>query len=270
MRITKLPILLTLITFLFVFYAHSATNPTVNAQTPPSASTRVNSVNTIIQDMTGSSEARPHGVPASFGWGDNPRLSMGNNPGNFRAMMAWGQLYEAEQGNPATNTRVKFRNIRAYMLSKRDGKWYPLQYSRAVSGKAYREDFAGDANRPADVRYETDGTISAKAGGGFNFHFWSTSSRARIDPGDVAGMFTTLQAQLILDNPQGPDDRARARYVLSMGGDYWLDENAQWDNWRTNGDIGIGKFKLVTTRWRAFNMSTLSPAQLQSNPPPLE
>jgi hypothetical protein len=270
MRIAKLPILLALMTCLFVFGAHSVTDPTVNAQTPPSASTRVNSINTIIQDMSGNSEARPRGVPASVDWSNNPRLSMGNNPGNFRAMMAWGQLYETEQGNPATNTRVKFRNIRAYMLSKRDGKWYPLQFSRAVTGKAYREDFVGDANRPADVRAEADGTISAKAGGGFNFHFWSTSSRARIDPNDVAGMFTTIQARLILDDPRRPDDRAQARYVLSMGGDYWLDENAQWDNWLTNGDIGIGKFKLVTTTWRAFNMSTLSPEQLQSNPPPLE
>jgi hypothetical protein len=55
-----------------------------------------------------------------------------------------------------------------------------------------------------------------------------------------------------------------------MGGDYWLNLTAKWNNWQTNGDIGIGKFKYVTTGWRAFNMTTLSPEQITQNPPPLE
>jgi hypothetical protein len=185
-------------------------------------------------------------------------------------MTAWGQLYEAATGNPATNTRVQIRNIRAYMLSQRDGQWHPLQSSIKVEGAAYREDFAGDVNRPADIRYEPDGSISVKAGDGYNFHFWPATGRASIDPNDVAGILTTVQARLVIDNPQQANDIALARYVLSMGGDYWLNLTAGWDNWTTNGDIGIGKFKYVTAEWRAFNMSTLSSAQISQNPPPLE
>jgi hypothetical protein len=86
----------------------------------------------------------------------------------------------------------------------------------------------------------------------------------------VAGIFTTVQARLVIDNPQQVDDTSQARYLLSMGGDYWLNLTAKWDNWKTNGDIGIGKFKYVTTGWRAFNMTTLSPEQITQNPPPLE
>jgi hypothetical protein len=155
------------------------------------------------------------------------------------------------------------------MLSKRDGQWYLLQSSTRVEGAAFREDFAGNVNKAADIRYEPDGSISVKAGQGYNFHFW-TPSRASIDPNNVAGIFTTVQARLVTDNPQQADDRFQARYLLGMGGDYWLSMTAKWDNWKTNGDIGIGKFKYVTTSWQAFNMTTLSADQIRQNPPPLE
>jgi hypothetical protein len=210
----------------------------------------------------------PHGVPTSYSWASGPRIGWGNNPQGFQAMTAWGQLYEAATGNSATNTRVQIRNIRAYMLSKRDGQWYLLQSSTGVEGAAFREDYVANINQPANIRYEPDGSISVKVGQGYNFHFWSPG-RAPIDPNDVDGIFTTVQARLIIDNPQQADDRTQARYLLSMGGDYWLNLTANWDYLKTNGDIGIGKFKYVTTNWQAFNMTTLSAEQLGQNPPPI-
>jgi len=260
MRIKKFSILLSIVVVLICWFS-----PKVDAY----YQRKINSITTIIYDMTPPHEGMPHGVPTSYNWASKPRVSWGNNPEKFQAMIAWGQLYEAATGNPATNTRVQIRNIRAYMLRKWDGQWYLLQSSTRVEGAAYREDFAGDVNKAADIRYEPDGSISVKAGEGYNFHFW-TPSRASIDPNDVAGIFTTVQARLVTDNPHQANDRAKARYVLSMGGDYWLNLIAKWDNWKTNGDIGIGKFKYVTAKWRAFNMTTLSSAQIRQNPPPLE
>ncbi len=230
----------------------------------------INSIGAIIYDMSPPHEGRPRGVPAHYNWASSPRVSMGNNPKNFKAMIAWGQLYEAATGNPATNTRVQIRNIKAYILSKRDGKWYLLQSSIRVEGAAYREDYAGDFRKPADIRYEPDASVSVKAGQGYNFHFWSATGRVPIDPDDVGGIFTTVQARLVIDNPQQADDRSKARYVLSMGGDYWLNLTAKWDNFTTNADIGIGQFKYLRTRWRAFNMTTLSSDQIRQNLPPLE
>jgi hypothetical protein len=260
MRIKKIPILVSLFVVLLCW-----SSPKVDAYYQRT----INSITTIIYDMTPPHEGMPHGVPTSYNWASKPRVGWGNNPQGFKAMIAWGQLYEATTGNPATNTRVQIRNIRAYMLSKREGQWYLLQSSTRVEGAAFREDFAGNVNKAADIRYEPDGSISVKAGQGYNFHFW-TPSRVPIDPNDIAGIFTTVQARLVIDNLQRADDRAKARYVLSMGGDYWLNLTAKWDNWTTNGDIGIGKFKYVTSNWRAFNMTTLSPAQIRQNPPPLE
>ena len=229
----------------------------------------INSIATIIYDMTPPHEGMPHGVPTSLNWASGPRVGMGNNPNGFKAMIAWGQLYEDATGNPATNTRVQLRHIKAFILSKRDGKWYRLQSSKKVYGASYREDYAGDINQPADIRYHQNGTVSVKLDKGYNFHFWCDNGRASIDPKDIAGIFTTVQARLITDNHQQPADLSKARYLLSMGGDYWLNLTAKWDNWTTNSDIGIGKFKYVRTRWQSFNMTTLSPTEILHNPPPL-
>jgi hypothetical protein len=160
--------------------------------------------------------------------------------------------------------------MRAYLLSKKDGQWHILQAGRKVEGAAYREDFAEDVNKPPDIRQEPDTTVSVTAGNGYNYHFWPSTGRAVIDPDDVGGIFTTVEARLILDDSSGQDDRPKALYLLSMGGDYWSSVSAQWDNFKTNGDIGIGRFKYVRTGWQAFNMTSLTADALRRNPPPLE
>lgn len=263
MRVKKLPLFLSVIAIVLGCHFGSQI---VNAQT----ASKINSVETIINDMQGLHEAMPHGVPKHYDWATAPNIGMGNNPKNFKAAIAWGQIYESAAGNPAINSRVQIRNIKAYILSKKDTKWQLLQSSTGVDGAAYREDFAGDANKPADVRNESDGTISVKAGDGYNFHFWSKTGRATINPDDLGGIFTTAQARLVIDDTNKPDDRAKARYLLNMGGDYWLDLAAKWDNFKTNGGIGMGKFKFVTTSWQAFNMTTLKPDEIRQNPPPID
>ncbi len=228
-----------------------------------------NTVDLVIADMIGPHEARPRGVPDHQAWAFSPRVGMGNNPGDWQAMIAWGQLYEPVEGNPATNTRVQISDLKAYYLSRSDGQWHLWQASKRVEGAAYVEDFAEDQNIPADLRAEPDGSVSvAPAGAGYNFHFWNPA-RTSIDSSDIAGVFITVRARLVVDDLNRPDDRAQARFLLSVGGDYWATTTAEWDYWTTNADIGIGKFKWVTTRWQPFNMHTVTPDLLRKNPPPL-
>jgi hypothetical protein len=263
MQVKKAHVFIAVVTMLLSFCFDYQTVRATQPQT-------INSVATIISDMQPPQDAAPHGVPKHYSWANGPEIAMGNNPKDFTAMMTWGQLYEAEQGNPATNTRVQLKNIKAYFLSKQDNTWRLLQSSKGVEGAAYREDFAGDANKLADVRTESDGSLSAKAGGGHNYHFWTQGGRSPINPSDIGGIFTTIEGRLIVDNVSQPDDRAQARYVLNVGGDYWLDLSTTWDNFKTNGGIATGRFKYVTTEWQAFNMTTLSAEEISQNPPPLE
>ncbi len=231
--------------------------------------TPLNSLETLLYDMTGTHEGRPHGVPASYDWLQGPRLGMGNDPGEFIALTAWGQVYEDAEGSLSTNTRVQLRNIKTYVFSKRTLTWQLVQESKTVDGAAFREDFVDDISKPANIRAEDEG-VSVKLEPGYNFHFWLPTGRAEIDPDGIAGVFTTMQARLSVDDESKTDDRVEARYLLSMGADYWLDVNAQWDQWKTNGDVAIAKFKYVTPEWQAFNMISVSEEELRKNPPPLE
>jgi hypothetical protein len=236
---------------------------------PALAQEPLNSVETILYDMAGLHEGRPHGVPLFYDWSLGPRMGKGNDPGGFTALIAWGQVYEEAQGSPSTNTRVHLRNIKTYVLSKKDGVWRLVQDSADVQGSAYKEDFVDDISKPANIREEDEG-ISVKLEKGYNFHYWPPTGRVEIDPDDIAGVFTTMQARLIVDDEAKPDDRTQARYVLSMGADYWLDMEAQWDQLKTNGDVAIAKFKYVTPEWQAFNMISVTEEVLRENPPPLD
>ncbi len=219
--------------------------------------------------MTLPHEAKLHGVPDTYDWANGPRMGRGNNAGDFKAFTAWGQVYESAVGNTATNTRVELRNIRAYLLSKKTNTWVLLQFTKDVEGAAFKEDFANNTSVEPQARREPDGSVSVTAGGGYNYHFWPSSGRATIDPADIAGVFTTVQARLILDDPAKPDDREKAQYLLGMGGDYWLSLTAQWQpDWSTVGDAAIGRMRFVTTEWQSFNMTTLSAEEIRKNPPP--
>jgi hypothetical protein len=182
-------------------------------------------------------------------------------------MQAWGQIYEDAAGNPASNTRVEIRNLEAYVLSK-DGTWSKVQGTSNFDGAAFRNDFAGNGNQPAQVKQEENGNISVKTGDGYNYHFWPPT-RGSIDPNDIAGIVTTAEARLVVDDPQKPDDRSEARYLMSVGADYWQSKNVGWDNFNTNGDAAMGKLKYVEEDWQKFTMNTVSPDVLANNPPPI-
>ena len=69
------------------------------------------SLEEIISDMTEPHEGRPHGVPSNYDWALKPRRGAETPPETWNAAIAWGQLYEWIEGNPATNTRVQIRDL---------------------------------------------------------------------------------------------------------------------------------------------------------------
>ena len=109
--------------------ATSSRKPTSSAVSSKATSSTISKyVQTIIDDMTLAHEGLPHGVPSNYSWAKKPRGGMGINvPDGWSAATAWGQVYEATEGNPATNTRVQLRNMRMYYFSKTEQKWIQLQ-----------------------------------------------------------------------------------------------------------------------------------------------
>lgn len=227
-----------------------------------------NSLADIIGDVSLPHEGKPHGVPEHWDWACAPRAGLAAPPENWTAAIAWGQLYEWKEGNPATNTRVQIKDLEMYYLSKTDSNWHLLQEALLVEGAAYREDFANDENKPADQRLEPDGSLSVTAGNGYNFHFWPNSGRTEFPVNDVLGCFVTVKARLIVDKPAELDDRSAARYLMGVGGDWWESLNSVWDNWTTNADMGIGRFRFVSSEWKSYNMISIPLDMVERFPPP--
>jgi hypothetical protein len=225
-------------------------------------------------DLSRLSDAYPDGISdnmleshktASRGYANRP-------PTGWRSITMWGEVFAAKGWKPAQapNTRVQIRAAETWILAKSTGKWKQVQCLDRVVGRAYAVDYKNDANKPAQLRDESNngGGISVVAGNGYNFHFWA--GRVGIDPSDIAGVYTKFEARLILNNPKALDDRASARYIAGSGADYWRNQTAQWaSDWSNNGEVGGGRLKWVKKDWQVFAMTTLSTKQMRQNPPPL-
>jgi hypothetical protein len=224
----------------------------------------------LKRDMTGKHQGRMHGVPSSFNWAKHPRIGVGNAPERhgFHAISAWGQIYEDIHGSPARNVRVSCRDISLWILSHQTGKWRRCNASKRINGANYVEDFSGNASKPANLRDEPHGAVSATLGGGYNFHLYSTRQRALINPADIAGVVSIFSARVIMDDPNGVDERHLARYLASAGADYWLDRYVGASPGAVR-DVGIGKARYLTSDWLTLTMSTLSLRKLEKHPPPV-
>ena len=265
---------------LFILFAACGENTVSVSESPAAkpdpggAGGTLNSLQTVIDDMAEPHEGYARGVNYDGGeawsWVYHPRIGYGNNPpAGWDAFIPWGQVYADTSNTFVENVRFELRNLQGWYLSKQDKQWHRWSGPEPIIGANYAEDFADDENIEADIETTADGGITSTLVEGYNFHFFH-ENRVPIDPADIAGVWTFCEGRLVLADPNGPDNRAAARLLMSVGGDYWESLEAAWDQWTTNGDVGIGRFKYLTPEWQAFNMHTLTAAQLRDTPPPVE
>jgi len=240
---------------------------------------RAQNAQIIIKDMTAAPDSSLHGTE-SLNWGDGhaspPPMAVPakNYKGQwFQAMTAWGQVYIPRSGSPAVNTRCQIRNLVTKLLLK-DGEWKTVQSSDALGGAAYLENFANNASMDAGTRSEAANGkgLSVLVGvgpwAGHNYHFWPSGSRATVDVDNVIGVYTSCEARLIKNDPNGPDDRALCKNVLQMGADWWLDKEVGWKpDWSANSGLGSMRSKWVTTKWQVFQFCSVVPSDIAANPP---
>ena len=83
-------------------------------------------------------------------------------------------------------------------------------------------------------------------------------------PAGLKAVFVQQYARLVLDDPNGVDDRHLARYVMHVASD-----RKAASGQTTSGALGISRFKRITNDWQPFNMITsMSREELEANPPP--
>ncbi len=278
------------------------------AHDPPRAgsapSGRVNSIDTIVSDMRLKNDMPLAGAPKGPGWATGPgHVIMGNDPRGTRTpawwtpanprfksgewwkvIVPWFVIFDG-LGHDGTNTRVQVRHLKVWVRSRRTGDWRLVGDSVGVDGAHYPKHLqGGDLGRP-DQRTEPDGSTAIRPPGGHAvYHGWCCGPMP-IDGPDVGAVLVTMQARLVVDRRERPDDRETSRYLLQVGADYYPDAQtkvAAFAPSAFNPGVGLSRFKLVTSDWQAFNFATIdagvqdpggasiSVAELRRAPPPLD
>lgn len=260
--------------------------------------------------MSLENDARLDGIP-DFMWATGPQpaaVLMGADPRgckmqswwlNMSAVRAeykdcdlwtsyiqWFIIYEGV-GNAGYNVRVETRRPKSYYLSKSTGRWHLLgEHPGTVWFLARKSDLIG-TDGPVDVRTSADGAVAIKVPVGSPYAHHGIWPLGKIDisaiVADMAALFTTVQARLVVDNPNVPDDRSKAILLIHSGADYYPTATSTAADSFPPG-AGTSRAKRITSEWQAFNFATISAARqdytgasasiatdaFRTNPPPLE
>lgn len=242
-------------------------------------------IDTVIKDMSLSSEAMV--IDPKYDWQSKPKVTQwapsgtilpswwtGTRPQWCYNVLTWYTAFEA-QGNAATNTRLAVRNLRIYVLSNKTRTWTLVD---AVAQPytdlwKYPFNYAGDYTAAA-MRKETDGGYSMKPKYP-NFEHGYGKTAALADPSDVRAVFMAIDFKLVVDNPALADDRAKARYVVDVGADYYPGKGMSWGLGYAPG-LGNGRYLLATNDWRTATLlvpnksMNATSEEIRTNPPPLK
>jgi hypothetical protein len=264
----------------------------------------INTVDIVVNDMRLLNDFVLKGYESyKSGWYVGPgNNSMGNNPDYDTSQATWSIFYNnpdyagkvARAALPwvvvfdgvdhaASNVGVEIRNMIAYIKSRTSGKWVLLGGPSATSGQYYPKPNTGLAatNEVVLNRTATSSTIKVPENRGYWWHGWWGAGRVAIDPYDIAAMFVTVQARMVVADTSRPDDRARAQVGLQVGADYYLTTSSIYPEAYAPA-VGIARTKRITNDWQAFNMTTfsdvgvqdpgggISEAAFRAAPPPLQ
>ena len=191
--------------------------------TPAFAAENVNTLDTVISDMTkendkvlaynGEVGKRFYG-PGTLVMGTNPHGDQ--TPGYYKkalvypdfkdadawnAMVPWLEIFTARE-NQARNTSVEMSNIKLYVLRKSTGKWQEIS-DTAVDGKDFpKHGASGDVLTP-DLHPEGGNKVVTPASDiNRMFHGWGSETDTRelaegFPTTDIKAVFATVNARLV-------------------------------------------------------------------------
>jgi len=237
----------------------------------------------VVDDMFATSnEGTAHGTNSE--WAGRPSFGLHTDKpygyDNWTEVLTWGQVYASNHnkeckprpGDPSNiknclhhelcspdknfpNVRVHIKDLELYIY-KKDNTWERLDYTDLVDkshpgqyGHSYVEDYSGDVNRPADIRFEPEGGISVQAGSGWNFHFWGKGIKLDSEKLGVKGIFVVCKTRLV-----GVVGNQDPKYLLNVGADHWRSDGYKDWGGVSNISVALGRFKYVTTEWQYVTM----------------
>jgi len=270
---------------------------------PPPPPGVINSADIIVSDMRMLNDFVLKGYESfKNGWYVGPGVnSMGNDP-SFSNSPSWSIFYQnpnyigkvAQAALPwvvifdgvdhaASNVAVEIRNMRTYIKSRASGKWVLLGGPVATTGTYYGKPNTGlpALDEVVVSSSATSSAIKVPENRGYFWHGWWGAGRLSVDPTDIAAMFVTVQARMVVADASRADDRAKAQVGLQVGADYYLTTSSIYPEAYAPA-IGINRTRTITNDWQAYNFTTfsdvgvqdpgggISEAAFRAAPPPME
>ncbi|MFK7965133.1 MAG: hypothetical protein AB8C46_14320 [Burkholderiaceae bacterium] len=273
------------------------------------AAAPVQSARTIIDDMGKSNDAellgvKPHawavhetpaqvamgtdtrGCKAPTWWQESQALAKHKKCDAWQAFVQWFVVFEGA-GNSANNLRVQVRYPQSWFLSQREDRWMPLVRTRKTGWFLATKDDVTWIDQSMDIQQAPDGSLAFAVTKATPYVYHGIAGEGPVDIGhavdDMAAVFTTVQARLVLDDPDGPDEREQAVWLLQSGADYYPRADTHAKEAIPPG-VGLSRSKRLTAQWQTFNFATLANARQDypgpsrslsieaflAKPPPLE
>lgn len=206
----------------------------------------------------------PRGDATPFWWAPaNPDLKSAKS---WKVIAPWFVIYPGTN-HTATNVRVKVYEITAYVLLKSTNAWKKLnlENGQPVWAANYKFNLGAQISK-ALPRVESDGQLSYKLTSNFNPIHGGTLKydfiENGIDPKDIASVYAQARTQLILDNPDGIDDRDAAEILFSLGADYYPSITTKLSDLTPETSfpaVASSRFGLVKKGPRKHFMATIDP-----------
>lgn len=288
----------------------TSTSPAATSTSPVVTTGAINSLETILSDMKLKHDLKIAGIPnPTAGWNAGPGVTgNGNDPrgsnvatywqpsdSSYRSSTYWNQLAPWSEvfigeGNAASNTRVQMRNWVVYWQKKSDLSWNVLATVPGSFGDFFTASYGWAGSASSAHRKESEGWSWKPQTGAQTFvHAYSDNFLNTIpEPANIRAIMVTVEYRLVLDNASGTDDRAKAKYMLRIGADYYPRANLP-SNWAAPmGFIPAvvgSRAKLATNNWQSLSAFTFGPsvvyqdnasgnsgiteAEFRASPPPL-
>jgi hypothetical protein len=132
----------------------------------------------------------------------------------------------------------------------------------------FAENLSGTELAPILYTTEFDGSRSYGTTSGQVAHSLTPFPRVAITAANYGGMVVVAEAQLVLINPAGTDDRATAKLLYGVGVDPYASATATTST--LPSALASGKLKYVTSTWRSFAATDMTQAALDATPPPID
>ena len=170
-------------------------------------------------------------------------------------MLPWIVLFDGT-ANSGSNFRVQMRNLKIYLKKASTQQWTLLGNGDIGGYYSPKQGLTGSGLNEDKIT-NPDGSVSVlrSPNSNYTWHGWTT--KYAVDPNDIAAFYITVQARLVVNDTNAPDDRANVQYGLQVGADYYPDTNSSWNDSSGNNftvpSVATARTKKITNAWQSFS-----------------